>query len=170
MTRSRRQRDLALFMAVSTALFLVPVPGWSADDAQFGGRVFESDGITPYEGVVIALYDAGNEQVYWSDSTGTEGTFLIDEAPAGTYAVVAETGEGAFLTAETLEIQAGDNRPLSLTLKVAPGQSQSGSQLEPWKKWTIAGGIGVAALVLVLDVTDSAGERIASPDEIELPR
>jgi hypothetical protein len=160
------RRALALTLAVTTLLFLVPAPVRAADDGELSGRVFQTDGVTPQAGVVVHLYDEGTEQIYSSDPTTDEGTFLIGQAPAGTYSLVAETGEVAFLAADELELQAGDNEPLALTLKTAPAQTgqQQQSNMKPWAKWVIAGAIIVTGLFLIYEVTkDDDEEQDVSP-------
>jgi len=159
------RRALALTLAVTTVLLLLPAPVRAAGDAQLSGRVFATDGVTPRPGVVVALYDPASEQAYRSEPTTDEGTFHIAEAPAGTYSLVAETDGVAFLAADNLQLQAGSNEPLGLTLRTAPayqttGQQQSG--LKPWAKWVIAGSIIVVGLFLIYEVT-SESETNASP-------
>jgi hypothetical protein len=163
MTPSHCRRALAFALAVSTVLFLMPAPALAAGAADFAGRVFQSDGITPQSGVVVTLYDPGTEQTFSSLPTTGEGNFRISDAPAGTYSLVAETGEVAFLAAEELNLQAGSNRPLALTLQTAPGYQSAGqpqTKIKPWAKWLIGGAIGVTALYLIYDVSE---ETDASP-------
>lgn len=163
------RRALALTLAVTTLLFLLPAPVRAADDAQLAGRVFQPDGLTPRPGVVVHLYDEGTEQVYSSQPTTDEGSFLIDQAPAGTYSLVAESGDVAFLAADGLELQSGSNDPVALTLQTAPAQStgQQKSGLKPWAKWTIAGVIIVAGLFLIYEVTsDDDSETDVSPSTL----
>jgi hypothetical protein len=157
MTPSLCRRALALALTVPLTLSMIPVPAHAAETADFAGRVFQSDGITPRAGVVVALYDSSTEQTFRSQPTSDEGSFRISEAPAGSYALVAEAGEVAFLADENLELQAGTNPPLALTLQTAPGYDTSSSKpssgMKPWAKWLIAGVIGVAALGLIYNVT-----------------
>lgn len=161
MTPSRCRRTVALTLAVSIALFVVPAPALSAGEAQLAGRVFDADGATPRPGVVVILVDAATDRTVSSEPTNDEGTFRIEQAPAGSYHVVAETSAGAFLAAEQVDLQPGANRPLSLTLKVAPAAGgTTGSQMKSWKKWTITGLIAVTALFLINEVSD---EVDASP-------
>ena len=159
MTPSLCRRALALVLTVPLILLSIPSSAHAGESADFAGRVFQADGITPRSGVVVALYDPATEQTFRSQPTSDEGSFRISEAPAGNYALVAETGEVAFLAEENLELQAGSNRPLALTLQTAPGyETASSSQtpksgMKPWAKGVIAGVIGVAALYLIYDVT-----------------
>ena len=157
MTPSLCRRALALALAATTALFFVPGPVLAAGEAQLAGRVFDADGATPRPGVVVTLVDTATDASVSSEPTNDEGTFRIEQAPAGSYHVLAETSEGAFLAAEAVDLEPGANQPLSLTLKVAPAmEGTTGSKMKTWKKWLIAGGIAVGALFLINEVTDEA--------------
>jgi hypothetical protein len=165
---SRCQRALALTLTLTLAMFLMPVPASAGSDAQFGGRVLQQDGITPRPGVVVTLYDSASEQTFSSPPTDDMGFFNITDARPGTYALLAETPEGAYLAAEDLDLQAGPNKALALTLssaapKAAPGATTPGSGMSKWAKWTIAGAIAATALFLATDVSSDVTE-IASPD------
>jgi hypothetical protein len=162
---SRYRRALAATVALTTALFVMPAPLMAGTDAQLAGRVFDSDGITPRPGVVVTLVEEQSQVTFSSQPTDDKGIFRIDDAAAGGYRLLAETPEGAFLAADHLELQQGANKPLSLTLapaRTTPGGAQQG--MEPWLKWTIAGGIIVTGLLLILEVTDDKEEG-ASPAE-----
>ena len=99
-------------------------------------------------------------------TTSTDGTFLIDGAPAGSYALLVETGEGAFLSSDPLELQPGVNKPLALNLNSGAQQTGIGSAkpMKPWKKWSIIGVLSATALYIGSRVTDSdSSERVATP-------
>lgn len=162
---SRSRRALAATVALTTALFVMPAPIWAGTDAQLAGRVFDSDGITPRSGVTVTLVEEQSQATFSSQPTDDKGIFRIDDAEAGGYRLLAETPEGAFLAGDRLELQEGANKPLSLTLAPAqttPGGAKQG--LPTWAQWTIAGGIIVTGLLLILEVTDDKEEG-ASPDE-----
>ena len=163
MIASPCRRALALALSASIILLVVPAPGRANGTAEFAGRVFRSDGITPRPGVVVALYDPTSDQTYRSRPTSDEGNFRISDAPAGRYALLAETGEVAYLASDEVELQAGANRPLALTLQTAPGYQATGQQqsgMKTWVKWVITGVISATALYLIYDVTK---ESDASP-------
>jgi len=161
MTPSLCRRALALALAATTALILLPAPVLAAGEAQLAGRVFDADGATPRAGVVVTLVDPDTDAAVSSEPTSDEGTFRIEQAPAGTYRVLAEAPEGAFLAADPVDLEPGANRPISLTLKLAPAmEGTTGSKMKTWKKWLIAGGIAVGALFLINEVSD---ETDASP-------
>jgi hypothetical protein len=94
---------------------------WGASSpATFRGRVLDADGVTPRTGVVVALYDARTEVVVRSTPTDARGSFRIEGAAAGSYALLAETPQGAFLAAGEVRLSPGENRPLSLALQPTP--------------------------------------------------
>jgi hypothetical protein len=169
MTPSRCQRVLALSLTLTIALFLTPLPAWSAADAQFGGRVFQQDGSTPRSGVVVTLYESVTERTFSSSPTDELGFFNIDKAEPGSYALLAETTEGAYLSGDAVDLQPGPNKPLALTLastapKTAPGAATPGGGMATWKKWTIAGAIGAAGLFLAADISEDVKEDVSPSD------
>jgi hypothetical protein len=119
----------------------------------------ESDRITPRTGVVVTLYDAESDAAYRSQPTTDEGVFRIESAPAGSYALLTETPDGVYLAAEHLELAAGRNRPLALTLSetapnLAPAQASSSGGLPTWAKGLIAGVIVFAGVLLIVAATE----------------
>jgi hypothetical protein len=80
--------------------------------------------------------------------------------------VLAETDAGAFLAAMNLDLQAGENKPMALTLytrdETAAGVGAQGQGLPGWAKWLIVGAVGLAALYVVDELTDDE-EPCASP-------
>lgn len=163
LSHSRRAVALIASIAVGAVVTLSPVP--AAEPAHFSGKVYATDGATSLAGIVIALHDPETDRSYRSNPTTADGTFRVDAVPAGRYAVIAESSDGAFLAAEQVSIEAGSNRPLALTLNgsVPHAQVTSGKGgLPTFHKWLIAGGIAVAGLFVIDEVTTDEDEA-ASP-------
>jgi hypothetical protein len=134
------------------------------------GRVLAQNGADPRAGVVVTLVEPASEQAYRSSPTDARGAFKIDAAPAGSYALVVEAPEGAFLAASNLVLAPGMNRPVSLALKqAAEGEPAPAGAAEPppeekkkksvelplWAKWVIAGGVIVGAAIVIDSVTSN---------------
>ena len=131
------------------------------------GRVLAQNGADPRPGVVVMLIEPASERAYRSSPTDTRGAFSIDAAPAGSYALVVEAPEGAFLAASNLQLAPGMNRPLSLALKpgkkdqtpaeAAPQDTKGKKKgaLPTWAKWVIAGGVIVGGAIVVDPVKGS---------------
>jgi hypothetical protein len=153
----RRPLAAVLVAVFSTFLSLPPA---LAMDASFSGKVFEADGSTPRAGVTVNLVKGEGESIYTSPATSADGTFLIDGAPAGRYSLLVDTEQGAFLSPDPLELQAGVNKPLALSLSSSGGEMQTGvgsaEPMKPWLKWLTVGLIGVAALYV--------GQRVVNPE------
>jgi len=174
--RARRPISLCL---VLTLCFLLPST-W-AGSAMFSGKVYQADGTTPRAGVVVALVDGAGEAAFRSHATTEDGTFVIEGAEAGTYRVLVETAEGAFLAPDEFELSEGANLPLAFALKTgtahAPGYGSGGGAnyqqttgfgsggggLPTWGKWLVAGVITAVAIVLISDSGDDADEPTSSP-------
>jgi len=169
MTSPLSRRLLASNLTVALLVFATFVPTGAAEGSVLTGRVMDSDGFTPREGVVVALVDNENHRVYRSEPTSPEGSFEIGSAPAGGYKLLAETGDGAFLASNDFKLGAGDNDPVALkltpaaqlpTATIAPGQTGGESN---WWQWAIAGAIVVTGLLVVSDASESSG----SPNTME---
>lgn len=160
MTSSLTRRLLAFHLAIATFVFVSFAPVVHAEQALLSGRVMETDGFTPRSGVVVALVDDENRLVYRSEPTNEEGAFQIDSAPAGSYKLLAETDEGAFLAGNDFQLVGGENKPVALKLTpaaqtsnatIAPGQAGAGVS---WWQWAIAGTIIVLGLLVVSDASE----------------
>jgi len=173
MSSELRRRLTATTVIFAVLAFVVVSPTWADANAVFTGKVLESDPPAPKAGVVITLVDPSSEKTFSSEQTGSDGLFRVDNAPAGSYRVVAEAPEGAYLAADAVDLSSGENRPVSLTLNgAAPnyqstagagGQQSQGGGLPTWAKWVIVGGIVVIGVAAVASVTDDDDETPASP-------
>ena len=154
--------------AVALALGLISISSSGAvlagSSSTLTGRVVTQNGSDPRAGVVVTLIEPVSERAFRSSPTDERGAFTIDAAPTGSYALVVEAPEGAFLAASNLQLAPGVNRPVSLALK--PGKADeapAGSTAPPtgrkkgavpiWAKWVIAGGVVVGAAIIVNAVT-----------------
>ena len=169
MTPSYSKRVAALALTFATASLMIGTPAWSGDNALLTGRVLQPDGATPRSGVVVALLGDEALETFRSAPTGDEGAFKIDAAPAGAYTLVAETSQGAFVGAAQVDLTAGENPPLALTLQpqasiatLAPAQSGTRNKLPTWATYSITGLIVITAVVLIDEVTEDV-EDPASP-------
>lgn len=141
------------------------------------GRVLTQNGADPRPGVVVTLIEPVSERAFSSSPTDARGAFTIDSAPAGSYSLVVEAPEGAFLAANDLQLAPGLNRPLSLALKpgkaddppadpppadTPPAGTTKKEGIPTWAKWTIAGGIIVVGAIIVDAVTSDSGSNEAS--------
>lgn len=107
------RRSLAILLAhavLTSAMAVPPAP------AQLRGRVLGSDGRTPRTGVHVVLVDEAGQERYRSEPTSSRGVFRIPAAEAGTYRLLAETPEGAFLAPQSVSLQSGDTRAVALSL------------------------------------------------------
>ncbi|HET9299057.1 MAG TPA: carboxypeptidase-like regulatory domain-containing protein, partial [Candidatus Polarisedimenticolaceae bacterium] len=110
---------LSLFLVAAVVSSSVAAP---LAPAQLKGRVLEADGRTPRTGVTVVLVDESGQPRYRSEPSSSRGVFRIPGASAGTYRLLAETSEGAFLAPQAVDLPAGETRALSLSL--TPGQPE----------------------------------------------
>ena len=166
------RRATSCVLVTSLSMFLVgPLAG--APATVFSGKVLGTGGTSPREGVIVRLVGATPETSYATQPTGADGAFRLEGAAPGSYRVVAETTEGAYLAADGFELAAGANQPVALTLaQTSPdfqtadtttaGSTATGG-LPTWAKWTIVGGIALVALWAIDSVTEDEDETVASP-------
>ncbi|HEX6850968.1 MAG TPA: carboxypeptidase-like regulatory domain-containing protein [Candidatus Polarisedimenticolaceae bacterium] len=156
-------RALAVALALAVVAFSSPT-AIRAADATLLGRVTDAPGASPRPGVVVALYDPATQATYRSEPTDARGAFRIGDAQSGTYQVVVEAAEGAYLAGNAVALKSGDNPPLSVALRPASQEggtapaAGSGSKQAPWVKWVIAGGIILGGALIVNAVTDDEQE------------
>ncbi len=170
------QRVVAVVLAAAVMSFLGPLPVLAAGGSPLSGRVLSPER-QPQEGVVVALYDAGSDTTFRSQPTDARGAFRVEQAPAGTYAVVVETPKGAYLAADALRVDPASPKAVSLSLvasaeppkgapapeapKPAPEPPADAGKAKPaakpklatWAKWVIVGGIVVGGALVVNAVT-----------------
>jgi len=164
-------------VALALGLFTMSSSGavLAGSTSTLTGRVVTQNGSDPRAGVVVTLIEPVSERAFRSSPTDDRGAFTIDAAPAGSYALVVEAPEGAFLAASNLQLAPGLNSPLSLALKpgkqgeppaAAPPQDSNQKKkgaLPTWSKWVIAGGIIVGAAIIVDAVTSSDDASVYAP-------
>lgn len=168
MTWSSLRRPVALIVAFSLVALTSSGVFAGGAPSTLTGRVLAQNGADARAGVVVTLVEPASERAYRSSPTDARGAFKIDAAPAGSYALVVEAPEGAFLAASNLQLAPGMNRPVSLALKRAegdPAPAPSGTtaaapekkqgELPTWAKWVIAGGVIVGAAIVVDAVTSN---------------
>jgi len=179
MTRGFSRRALAATLILTTFLAVTAFPVLAVDGASLSGRIVAADGVTPRAGVVVALFDEQSRTTYRSDPSSTEGAFNIAEAPAGSYRMLAETSEGAYLASNQFQLEPGQNRPVSLSLDpqtdptgdeggaggegdpAADEQAAKKDGLPTWARWVIAGAILVGGVLVIEELTKE--EEPASP-------
>lgn len=167
-TRSIVRRSTASTLVLGLVLAMSARTTWAASPSSLTGRVLGENGSDPRPGVVVTLVDPASETMYKSAPTDARGAFSIAAAPSGSYAVVVEAPEGAFLASNNVSLAPGVNRPISLALKpgkqgttpppaetpaAAPPHKKGG--LPTWAKWVIAGGVVVGGAIVVDAVTSS---------------
>jgi hypothetical protein len=116
------RRLLAVTVAAMLVWLQAAAGAVAADTALLRGRVVTADGVTPRAGVVIALVDDERGSVFRSRPSDDRGVFHLDSASPGSYVLVAEVPEGAFVAATKVSLEAGPNPALALALQPAEGQ------------------------------------------------
>jgi hypothetical protein len=168
MKASPFRRALAATVAVAVVTAVHAPAAWGAGAASLSGLVFDSDGRTPRTGVTVSLVDAQGGEHARSLPTRTSGAFAV-EAPAGSYGVLVETPDGAFVTPTPVDLSPGANPPLSLSLQGRAihaerdegfGSAEGG--LPGWAKWLIIGAISATALFVLIEASEDEDDP-ASP-------
>ena len=87
------------------------------------------------------------------------GRCTIHNVPPGTYTVLIETPDGAYLASDGLTLTAGDNQPLLLAISNDPPTGPppglaAGGGWPTWVKWVVVGVIVVVGAVVINEVTE----------------
>jgi len=159
------RRTLTAVLVVAMVCVHAGFPALASGPALFQGRVVAGDGATPRSGIVVTLVDVAGGKHFASKPSDERGTFRVDSAPPGSYNLVAEAPEGAFLASGKLELIEGDNTPVSLALKPRAPQDDDDDEdddegiipppppppggLETWVRWVLGGSIIVGGLAVV---------------------
>lgn len=163
--RSIVRRFIAASAVLSLALTSAAIPVPAGAGAVLAGRVTASDGASPRGDVVVHLLQEGRATAVTSAATDARGAFRMDPTPAGTYRVLVEAPEGAFLAGEAISLADGeDPAPVLLALRqeeppaepapAPPPAPVAQEGLPTWAKWTIVGGIAIGAAFVINEVTD----------------
>jgi hypothetical protein len=167
MSRSMLRRPMAATLVFGLLTLTSSGLSHAGAPSSLSGRVLAQNGADPRPGVVVTLVEQPSERAFRSSPTDAKGAFTIDSAPAGSYALVVEAPEGAFLASSNVQLAPGVNRPVSLALKpgkageAAPEQAASGqkpSGVPTLAKWVIAGAIVVGAAIVIDAVTKNNNE------------
>ena len=163
MIASRLRNTLALVLVLTIAVGPTMALTDADDKAEFSGHVFQADGVTPRSGAVVVLFDDEADLEYRAQPTDKQGAFAISTAPAGNYALIVETAEGAYLATDALELAVGSNEPLSLALKSAGARPVTGgSGMSNAAKGGLAAAIFVGAALIISDLTSDDDEPPAT--------
>jgi len=167
-SRSSLRRQTAIILAAALVFVSSSFTLFAASPSTLTGRVLGANGADPRPGVTVTLVDTSTEQLFASAPTDERGAFSIASAPSGSYALVVQAPEGAFLASSNLQLAPGVNRPISLALKpgkqgdappaTTPPTTSKKSGVPTWAKWVIAGGIVVGAAIIVDALTSNPSE------------
>ena len=161
------RRLLSAMVAIALISTVANVAAWSATPEAptvLHGRATAADGTTPRPGAVVALSVEADGATWASAPAADDGTFRVEGAPEGTYALVVREGDRVYLAAERFPVRAGVTGPVELAVQpsLAPAQSGGGG-IPTWGQWLIAGGIVIGGAFLVDEVVTDDTEPSASP-------
>jgi hypothetical protein len=167
MVRGRSRRVSAALAVVALAWTTLPSVARAEVLASWSGRVFQSDRATPRPDVVVSLFDAGGARVVRSAPSSADGTFTLEVAAADAYGLRVEAPEGVFVAAEPVRLVPGSNPPTALALSAFPVHAKNEQGLgqgDPSRvtEYVMAGIVSLAALLVILEITDEEDEAPAS--------
>jgi hypothetical protein len=125
------RRLMAMTVAVALVWLQAAPVAEAAGAALFRGRVVSADGVTPRAGVIIALVDDERGNVFRSGPSDDRGVFHVDSAAPGSYTLVAEVPEGAYVAPGKVSLEAGRNPAVALALQPAEPQETDPQDAEP---------------------------------------
>lgn len=175
MTRTRRlSRTVSAILILALFAFGFPMQALAGETASFAGTILAEDGFTPRAGVVVSLVHLADETQFAAPMTAQDGRFQVLNAPAGRYALIAETAEGAYLAASNLQWNAAANSDMLVTLVPAVQDDPDGSVpeetpsqgrkagLSKLTKSLILGALVITGVVLIEEVTSNSEQEVSS--------
>jgi hypothetical protein len=163
------RRAVSVAAALSLVCVLAAGPAGAGASAVLAGRVTAADGATPRSGVVVHLVPDGASDSVASAATDPRGAFRMEAAPVGTFRVLVEAPEGAFLAPDSISLREGEEAaPVLVALRMADPPEEGGTEPTPgtppppaaraglptWAKWTIVGVAALGAGFVIKQVTD----------------
>lgn len=115
-------KDARVFMggAVCLAFLLTLSPPAATSQAPVTGNligfVFEADGATPVDGVVVFVKNVTTGTVRESTASDGLGVFKIEALDAGIYALAASSGRGSYNSQDFFGVNAGETAKISIAL------------------------------------------------------
>jgi hypothetical protein len=105
-----------------------PIPLFAAQGAaaspSLSGRVFLDDGKTPVHDAVVKAFHRGTEEIFASQASGPDGSYVIEGLKPGDYDLGVSTAEGIYLVADAVPFAAGQRRAASFALTPSAQEPQ----------------------------------------------
>ena len=150
-----RTKALALVIASTFLLFILPMEGLSAAQAPKGsmtGYVYEGNLDTPVENAIVKIRNVNTRKEFESPATNKTGYYQIKNIEEGRYTLGVTTKEGNFNFEFNVFIKADEEAKINLALKpgVASVLAEKESKaffLTPLGLAVILGSAGSAAII-----------------------
>jgi hypothetical protein len=163
---------LTLALIGSLAGFVSPV--WAqAENVALSGRIFQSDGATPYANVTVRVIDQETGQAVASTTTGTDGSYAFETLDPGTYTFEVEVSDGVYQLDRAIQMGMDEQASISFTIKptddgggAAAGGAAAATGMSATKKGLIIASIAFGAIVvgyLVYNNDDDEPNNEGSP-------
>lgn len=114
-------RLTVVLVAVAIVLGTGPLPLPATESAvsspSLSGRIFFSDARTPVGDAVVKAFHRGTEEIYASQASGPDGSYVIEGLKPGEYDLGVGTAEGIYLVADAVSFAAGQRRAASFALR-----------------------------------------------------
>lgn len=97
----------------------LPLPAAESFDSSpsLSGRIFFSDARTPVGDAVVKAFHRGSEEVFASQASGPDGSYVIEGLKPGEYDLGVSTADGIYLVADAVSFAAGQRRAASFALR-----------------------------------------------------
>ena len=82
------------------------------------GYIYESDGTTPYEGVVLKVMNVTTGSVYESTVSDSNGVLKLEELETGVYEYALTTAQGSFVSENTFGLIVREDKTEEMAIRV----------------------------------------------------
>jgi hypothetical protein len=153
MKRSLAMKVLATALILSLQAVFLPVMA-GPQTAALSGMVLSSQNQAPLTGVKLHAGDPRTGEIYSSQPTAADGSFVIEGLPAAAYELAVEANGGLYLVDSRVKLSPGqaENVYVAVNFKKAPSPEESqktSRKMGIWNNQLTAAFIVVASAVLV---------------------
>jgi hypothetical protein len=143
-----------ILIAILASLLAAPPGSWAASTGSLSGRVITAADRPAATAVWVAPSNAAATPV--QASVAADGSFTVNDIPAGTVELAVETSEGLYVVHTPVAIAPGTTRTLQLALGGRQDTSQPPPADDTKKKKKTPGGVWANPLYATLIVVGSA--------------
>jgi hypothetical protein len=167
--RSLTTKLLAVALVISIQSMFLPLIA-SSERAAISGTILSSHDHGPLVGVKIHAGDPRTGEIFSSQPTPEDGSFVIEGLPASSYELAVEANGGLYVVDSKVQLAPGQAESVNVAVnfKKAPSPEEKKKKKagSVWNNQLIASGFVVVSAVLIGElIKEATEESVQSPTE-----